>query len=94
MALNPIGEKLAKMFGKKQKQKLSASTAEGTIIFTPSMSLTTEEDYFCESKEHEEIEMLKKMLKEEQNTTNKLNSQVKHHEMLEEFYLKELKSRK
>lgn len=38
--------------------------------------------------------MLKKMLKEEQNTTNKLNLQVKHHEMLEEFYLKELKSRK
>lgn len=52
MALNPIGEKLAKMFGKKQKQKFSAATAEDSIIFTPSMSLTTEEDYFYESKEY------------------------------------------
>ena len=38
MNLNPIGEKLAKMFGKKKKKYYSTSTMEGSIYNSPSLS--------------------------------------------------------
>ena len=38
MTLNPIGDKLAKMFGKKKKQAYSTSTEEATIFTSTEIS--------------------------------------------------------
>ena len=90
--MNPINEKLSKMFGKRKKFPDCGAIGEG-VTFECSGSKKNRVSSELTSPDIL-IEKLKEELREEQKMTKKLSEKLRDHELLEEFYLRELNNRK